>query len=88
MRRLLLLVLALLVSGPVRAELDLRLQTCDADLEELVDVAAGDAQEAQPLEQRHRVVLGLGEDATIEFELAQLAIEQQARLAVGGGRVL
>ena len=40
------------------------------------------------LEQRHRVVLGLGEHATIEFELAQLAIEQQARLAVGGGRVL
>ena len=37
---------------------------------------------------RHYVVLGLGEHATIEFELAQLAIEQQARLAVGGGRVL
>ena len=40
--------------GCRRAELALLLQARDADLEELVEVGARDAQEAQALEQRHR----------------------------------
>jgi hypothetical protein len=35
------------------AELDLLLEAGDADLEELVEVARDDAEEAQALEQRH-----------------------------------
>ena len=37
-----------------------------ADLEELVEVAADDAEEAQPLEQRHAAVLGERQHAPIE----------------------
>ena len=65
-------------SGPARgrAELDLLLQARDADLEELVEVRRDDAEEAQPLEQRHRLVLGLREHAAVEFERLQLAVEE------------
>ena len=47
-----------------------------ADLEELVEVGRDDAQELQPLEQRHGAVLGLREHAAVEFERLQLAIEE------------
>ena len=58
------------------AELDLLLHARDADLEELVQVRRDDAQELQPLEERHRLVLGLREHASIEFERLQLAVEE------------
>ena len=51
------------------------LQAGDADLEELVEVAGGDAQEAQPLEQRQRLVERLREHALVELEQRQLAID-------------
>ena len=42
-----------------RAGLQQLLEAGDADLEELVEVRARDAQEFHPLEQRNAVVLGL-----------------------------
>ena len=50
----------------------------DADLEELVEIRRHDAEKAQPLEQRHRRVLGLREHAPLELEHAELAIEEMA----------
>ena len=61
--------------GDFGADLDLRLQAGDADLEELVQVAADDAQEAQALEQRNGRVGGLGQHAAIELEQTELAVE-------------
>jgi hypothetical protein len=55
---------------------DLLLQAADADLEELVEVARDDAQEAQALEQRVARVLGLLEHAAVEGEQAQFAVEE------------
>ncbi len=68
-------------SGPRRdaPSFDLLLQAGDADLEELVQVAADDAQEPQPLEQRHRRVLGLRQHAPVELEQAELAVEEVLR---------
>ncbi len=57
----------------LRAEL--LLDARDADLEELVQVAADDAQEAQPLEQRHLGVLGQREHAPVEVEQRELAVD-------------
>src|SRR6478672_2592606 len=61
-----------------------------ADLEKLVEVGAGDAQEAQPLEQRHRRVLRLRQHAEVEVELRELAVGVQRGIAqrefAGGGR--
>ena len=48
-------------------------------LEELVEVAARDAQEAEPLEQRHLFVAREGEHPLVEGEEAQLAVGQQRR---------
>jgi hypothetical protein len=45
---------------------DLLLDAGDADLEELVEVARHDAQEAQALEQRHGGVGGLRQHAALE----------------------
>src|SRR3546814_2686876 len=42
-----------------------------ADFEELVEVGARDAQEAQALEQRHRPVARLGEDAEVEVQRSE-----------------
>ena len=52
-------------------------QSGDADFEELVEVRVGDAQERQPFEQRHVVILRHFEHAPIEFELRQLAVDVQ-----------
>src|SRR3546814_10710146 len=62
---------------------------CSSDLEELVEVGARDAQEAQALEQRHRPVARLGEDAEVEVQLRQLAVEVQGRVeqSVVGARL-
>src|SRR5690606_13091331 len=51
------------------------------DLEEFVEVGAGDAQEAQPFEQRHGFVARLREHAEVEVQLRQLAVEVQHRVA-------
>src|SRR5690606_8073056 len=52
-----------------------------ADLEELVEIGAGDAQVAQPLEQRHRLVQRLGEHAEVEVQVRQFAAAAQRRVA-------
>ena len=62
-----------------RAGLDLGLESRDADFEELVEIAADDAQETQPLEQRRRAVCRLRQHAPVERELAQLAVEIELR---------
>ena len=46
----------------------LLLQAGDADLEIFIEIAAQNAEEAQPLEQRHVGILREGEHATIERE--------------------
>src|SRR6185436_12041810 len=58
------------------AELDLLLDAGKPDLEELVEIGGDDAEEAQAFEHRHRAVLGLGENAAIELERLQLAVEE------------
>ena len=73
---------------PVRArlvgtEFDSLLQAGDADLEELVQVVRRDAQEAQPLEQRHVLVERLREHALVELEQRQLAVD----VVIGGTEV-
>ena len=55
----------------------LLLEPGDADLEEFVEVVADDAQEAQPLEQRRRRILRQREDAAVERELRQLAVDRR-----------
>jgi hypothetical protein len=62
-----------------QAELDRLLQPRDADLEELVEVRGDDGDEAQALEQRHRLVRGLREHAPVEREQAELAVEELRR---------
>src|SRR5690606_16056064 len=52
-----------------------------ADLEELVQVGTGDAQEAQAFEQRHRRVLRLRQHPELEVELAQFAVAVQRGIA-------
>src|SRR5690606_21242870 len=52
-----------------------------ADLEELVEVGAGDAQETQPLEQRHRRILRQRQHPGLEVELAEFAAAVQRRIA-------
>ena len=59
----------------VRADLDLGLQPRHADLEELVQIVADDAQETQALQQRHALIGALGQHAAIELEQRQFAIE-------------
>jgi hypothetical protein len=52
----------------------------NADLEELVQVRTDDAKELQPFEQGIVRIKRLVEDALIEFQPAQLAIEKVLRL--------
>ena len=63
----------------LRAELDLFLESGDADLEELVQVAADDAQEAQSFEQRMARVLRLRQHAPVEREQPEFAVEEVFR---------
>ena len=72
--------------GLGEGRVDLLLQAGDADLEELVDVLAQDRQEAHPLEQRQRLVLGHGEHAFVEVELRQLPV-QVPLLSLGRDRL-
>jgi hypothetical protein len=55
-----------------------------ADFEEFVEVAAGDADEAQALEERYSRVRSLCEHTLVEPQNAQLAIQE--RVAVGHRR--
>jgi hypothetical protein len=59
----------------IGAEFDLGLKSRNADLEELVEVVADNAQEAQPLEQRYFGIFGLGQYPAVEFELGEFPVE-------------
>ena len=61
------------------AELQQLLEARDADLEELIEVARGDGQEAQPLEQRHGFIERLGQHALVELQQRQLAVDVEIR---------
>ena len=63
---------------------DLLLEARHADLEELVEVAGEDGQEAGPLQQRVALVLRLVEDALVELQPRQLAVDVRQR----GGHAL
>ncbi len=75
----------LLVGGPAvgragdLAGLDLLAQAGDPDLEELVEVAGEDGQELDPLEQRVALVARLVQDAGVELEPRQLAVQVRER---------
>ena len=58
------------------AEPDALFQLGDADLEELIQVARQDAQEAQPFQRRDPPVLGLGEHPLVERQHGQLPREE------------
>src|SRR4029077_11777498 len=58
----------------------LLLQAGDPHLEELVEIAAEDAEELEPLQQRGTLVERLVEDAAVELEPAQLAVEVERRV--------
>jgi hypothetical protein len=66
-------------TGLRRAELDHLLDTGHTDLEELVEVGAGDTQELEPLQQRHALILGLLQNPAVELEQGQLAVEKRLR---------
>ena len=57
------------------------LQARHADFEELVEIAAGDADEAESFEKRDGGVGGLREHAFVESQNAQFAVEK--RIAYG-----
>ena len=61
-------------------------QRRDPHHEELVEVGAGDAEELDALEQRMRRVLRLREDALVERQPAQLAVDVQRRIVEVGRR--
>ena len=58
---------------------DLLLQAADALHEKLVEIRRGDRQELEPLEQRISLVFRLVQNASIEREPRQLAIQEQVR---------
>jgi hypothetical protein len=59
----------------------------EADLEELVQVRGDDAHVAKPLEQRHVLALGLGQDPPVEAEDRALAFQERRHRhpCLGGG---
>ena len=64
-----------------RAQCHLLFQAGHADLEELIEIAAHDAQELEAFEQRHRLVARLLEDPAVELEQRELAVEVEIGLA-------
>src|SRR5256885_10243042 len=46
-----------------------------SDLEELIEIAAADAQELQPLEQRHRLIERLIQNPLVELEERQFPVD-------------
>ena len=67
--------------GLAGAKGHLLLEASDANFEELVEVAARDAQELEPLKQWIAVVLGLFEHAPVKLQQAQLAIDVEFGVA-------
>ena len=59
-----------------RLAFDLLLDAGDANLEKLVEVRAEDGEEFDPLDQRLRWILRFFQDAPVELEPAQLAIDE------------
>ena len=74
----------------VDARLHLLLQAADAHHEELIEIRGEDGQELEPFEQRHRRVLRFFEDAAIEFQPAQFAVDVElgiVKIGNGGRRL-
>ena len=71
------LVGTLMPSGPPaeRAEFQPLLQAGDPNLEEFVEVRAGDAQKADALEQWQRLIVCLRQHAVVEIEKRQLPVD-------------
>ncbi len=64
-------------------------QSGDPDHEELVEVALGDAEELQPLQERPPLVARLLEDPRVEVEPGELAVQEgRERRPLGNGTVL
>lgn len=62
-------------AGTEDAGFDLLLESGDADFKEFVEVGTGDAKEFEALEQRDGRVEGFFENALVEFQPAQFAID-------------
>ncbi len=58
--------------------------TGDANLDELIEVAGGDSEEFDALEERVGSVVGLFEDAAVELKPALVAIDETATGWQGG----
>ena len=67
-------------AGLHRAGVELFLDAGDADLEKLVEIQGGDAEEPKAFEQRRAGVLGEIEHAAIEFDQAELPVDVELRL--------
>ena len=61
--------------------IDLVMHAGDADHEELVEVRDEDGQELQPLDQRQRLVLGELQDAVVEVQPGELAVDVEGVVA-------
>ena len=55
------------------------LEAGDANLEELVEIGGADAQEAQPLQQRHARILRLSQHPGVELQRRQFAVDEVLR---------
>ena len=71
-------------TGRRRLDAELLAHPGHADLEEFIQIAADDAQEAQTFEQRDGCILRQGEDAPVEREQRKLAMDQRRRGRLGG----
>src|ERR1700694_5323324 len=70
------------------AQHHLLLEAADANLEELVEVAAEDGKKLGAFQQRRGRVLGERQDAVVEVEPAELAIDQLAEFVRDGDGLL
>ena len=70
--------------GPLADERD-ALQCRDPDPEELIEVVGENPEEAHPLDERHRRLFRLLQDALVEGQPAQFPVEE---LLIGGKRLL
>ena len=68
------------LAGSLDARVDLVVQARDADHVVLVEVGRVDRAELRPLEQRRRLVLGELQDAVVEVQPGQLAVDVQRRI--------
>src|ERR1700694_1470553 len=66
------------------AKHNLLFQAADANLEELVEITAEDGKKLRALQKRRGRVLGERQDAVVEVEPAELAIDQLAELVRHG----